>query len=393
MANPPPRPIDSLYLHVPFCASKCGYCAFYSEAASGDLINRYVGALTRELEMVAADLKPRTIFFGGGTPSMLNLRQWEQILGTMDRLGLTGAAEWTVECNPATVSLDKARLLRAAGVNRLSLGVQSFDPALLGRLGRVHTRQMAFKSFDTLRKAGFDNLNLDLMFAIPGQTLQVWRETLQEATAMGCEHLSSYEVTYEEDTPLYAQLQAGEVSEDPDLACAMYEELVEHTAAAGLTRYEISNFARDRAAPPRTPPTRIPSHACRHNVNYWRGGSFYGLGPSATSYVRGVRSKNWSNTPLYCEQIERGRRAIESQEELTPLARAGETAAFGLRMAAGWPFAEFRRITGHELPGEWGGDMARLSEQGWGRLTRDRFRLTPLGMRFADAAAELFLRS
>ena len=118
MANPPPRPIGSLYLHVPFCASKCGYCAFYSEAASGDLINRYVGALTRELEMVAANLKPRTIFFGGGTPSMLNLRQWEQILGTMDRLGLTGAAEWTVECNPATVSPDKARLLRAAGRQR-----------------------------------------------------------------------------------------------------------------------------------------------------------------------------------------------------------------------------------------------------------------------------------
>ena len=384
--------VASLYVHVPFCARKCAYCAFYSEAASGELINRYVGALIRELELVAADLKPRTIFFGGGTPSLLNLRQWEQILGAMDRLNLRRAIEWTVECNPATVSLDKARLLRAAGVNRLSLGVQSLSTALLDRLGRVHTRQAAFRSFDTLRMAGFDNLNLDLMFAIPGQTLRLWRETLTEATAMGSEHLSSYEVTYEEDTALYAQLQAGAVSADEDLACAMYDELVERAAAAGFVQYEVSNFARDRAASPRAATTCLPAYACRHNVNYWRGGSFYGLGPSATSYVRGVRTKHWSNTRLYCEQLEQGRRAIESREELPPLARAGETAAFGLRMVAGWPFASFRRITGYELRREWGGDMAQLVQEGWGRLTPGRFRLTPLGLRFADSAAQLFLR-
>jgi len=231
------RPVASLYVHVPFCASKCAYCAFYSEAASGELINRYVAALVRELESVAANLRPRTLFFGGGTPSLLNLRQWERILVAMERLKLLGAVEWTVECNPATVSADKARLLRSAGVNRLSLGVQSFNQPLLDRLGRVHTRQMAFKSFDTLRKAGFDNLNLDLMFAIPGQTLETWRETLAEATAMDSEHLSSYEVTYEEDTPLYAQLQAGAVSADEDLACAMYDELVARTTAAGFVQY------------------------------------------------------------------------------------------------------------------------------------------------------------
>ena len=262
MANPPPRPIDSLYLHVPFCASKCGYCAFYSEAASGDLINRYVGALTRELEMVAADLKPRTIFFGGGTPSMLNLRQWEQILGTMDRLGLTGAAEWTVECNPATVSLDKAKLLRSGGVNRVSLGVQSFDESLLDRLGRVHSRQMVYDSFDILRRAGFDNVNLDLMFAIPGQTLKVWHETLAEATTLGSEHLSTYEVIYEEDTPLYDQLQAGKVDVDEDLACAMYEELVEHAASAGLQQYEVANFARANTTDHRPSTVDFPRRCC-----------------------------------------------------------------------------------------------------------------------------------
>jgi oxygen-independent coproporphyrinogen-3 oxidase len=410
-------PVASLYVHVPFCARKCGYCAFDSAVESPELVNRCVGALARELELVSSDLGPRTIFFGGGTPSLLNLRQWERLLNAMDALGLLGAAEWTVECNPATVSLEKARLLRSAGVNRLSMGVQSFNAALLDRLGRVHTRAMAFKSFDLLRQAGFDNLNLDLMFAIPGQTLAVWRQTLHEATALGSEHLSCYEVIYEEDTPLYAQLHAGRFALDEDLACAMYEELVEHAARAGLEQYEVANFARpgprpelapgrkvlDGAAPvalsppgaqaPRNAPEPgLPFFCCRHNVNYWRGGSFYGVGPSATGYVRGARTKNWSNVRRYCELLERDERAIESREELSPLARAGETAAFGLRMLAGWPFTEFQRATGYDLRREWAGDMAQLVEQGWGRLSPDRFQLTPQGLRFADAAARLFLR-
>jgi oxygen-independent coproporphyrinogen-3 oxidase len=238
---------------------------------------------------------------------------------------------------------------------------------------------MVFKSFDILRQAGFENVNLDLMFAIPGQTLDVWRQTLKEAIAMGSEHLSGYEVIYEEDTPLYRQLQAGQFAVDEDLACAMHEELVERAAEAGFERYEIANFAR-------------PSLACQHNVNYWRAGSFYGVGPSATSYVRGARTRNWSDTQLYCELLEAGKPAVESREELAPLARAGEAAAFGLRMVAGWPFDEFRRRTGHDLRCQWAGDMGRLVEQGWGRLSPDRFQLTGAGLRFADAAAQLFLR-
>ncbi|HEY3913622.1 MAG TPA: radical SAM protein, partial [Verrucomicrobiae bacterium] len=153
-------------MHVPFCAKKCEYCAFFSESSDGELINRYVDALIREMEMVAGDLKPETIFFGGGTPSLLNLRQWERILNAMARLNLLGASEWTVECNPATVSLDKAKLLKDWGVTRISMGAQSFDESLLDRLGRVHSREMIFKSFDILRHAGFDNVNIDLMFAI-----------------------------------------------------------------------------------------------------------------------------------------------------------------------------------------------------------------------------------
>lgn len=393
------HPVESLYVHVPFCAQKCSYCAFFSEASSGELVNRYVGALIREFELVADDLKPRTIFFGGGTPSLLNLRQWEDVLRTMERLNLTGAKEWTVECNPATVSLDKAKLLRDFGVNRISMGVQSLDEGLLDRLGRIHSREMVFKSFDILRKAGFDNINVDLMFAIPQQTMEIWQATLTEALAMQSEHLSTYEVIYEDDTPLFAQLKAGEIDVNEDLACDMYEVLVSRALKDGFQQYEIANFARAGVAPANADASEasastplVPALACQHNVNYWRGGSFYGLGPSATGYVRGIRTKNWSNTQLYCEQLEKGKRAIESKEELSPLARAGETAAFGLRMVAGWPFADFERTTGHDLRRDWSQEIDQLVEQGWGRVASDRFQLTDEGLRFADAAAQMFLR-
>jgi oxygen-independent coproporphyrinogen-3 oxidase len=382
-------PVTSLYVHVPFCAHKCEYCAFFSEASSGELINRYVDALVREMELVAHNLKPKTIFFGGGTPSILNLRQWETILRAMERLNLLGAEEWTIESNPATVSLDKAKLWRDFGVNRVSMGVQSLDEHLLERLGRIHSREQVFKSFDTLRAAGFDNVNVDLMFAIPSQTMEVWRDTLRQAVALGSEHLSCYEVIYEEDTPLYAQLKAGEFDVDEVLACAMYDELVRFASERGFAQYEIANFARNGTLESKV---QIPSRACAHNVNYWRGGSFHALGPSATGYVHGVRTKNWSNTQMYCELLERGRRAIESSEELSPEGRAGETAAFGLRMPVGWRFDEFQGITGYDLREGWADEMRKLVHCGWAEMDEDSFRLTPQGLRFADSAAEEFLR-
>ena len=253
-----------------------------------------------------------------------------------------------------------------------------------------------FKSFDILRASGFDNVNLDLMFAIPTQTMDIWRATLNEAMAMQSEHLSSYEVIYEDDTPLFDRLQAGEFSVDENLACEMYEELVSHSAAAGFRQYEIANFGRDTrstvSSPDASSRTPVPTFACKHNVNYWRGGAFHGLGPSATGYVRGVRTKNWSNTQLYCEQLEKGKRAIESSEELSPLRRAGEIAAFGLRMNAGWPFADFQRTTGFDLRREWEAEIHLLAERGWAKCDADRFHLTHQGLRFADAAAEMFLR-
>jgi oxygen-independent coproporphyrinogen-3 oxidase len=388
--NPPAPARPSLYVHVPFCAQKCHYCAFYSAAADGDLVNRYVRALVRELELLAPELggPPATVFFGGGTPSLLNLRQWGDVFRALDRLGLLGAPEFTVECNPATVSADKARLLRDHGVNRISMGVQSLDDALLDRLGRVHSRDMVFRSCDTLRAAGFASVNLDLMFAIPTQTLAVWRATLAEALALGSEHLSCYEVIYEDDTPLFAQLQAGRFTVDEELACTMYETLLEAADAAGLRQYEIANFAR-HAGPAGA---EFPSFACRHNLGYWRGRPSVAAGPSATGFRGGVRLKNLAHTESYCAQLERGRRAFAWRERLQPLALAGEMAAFGLRLNAGWPWAEFTAATGLDLRAEWAAEITDLVARGWAVADERGFRLNATGLRFADAAGAEFLR-
>jgi oxygen-independent coproporphyrinogen-3 oxidase len=178
------------------------------------------------------------------------------------------------------------------------------------------------------------------------------------------------------------------------LACVMYEELLQRAAGGGFAQYEVANFARalpgSQTAP--VPAATLPARACRHNVNYWLGGAYHAVGPSACGYVAGVRTKNWSNTTLYCEQLEQGRRALEWQEVLPPLRRAGEVAAFGLRMNAGWSFQRFRERTGFELSKEWAREMAELTARGWGTLDPQRFRLTAEGLRFADAAGEMFLR-
>jgi len=405
------QPVGSLYVHVPFCVGKCMYCAFYSEPASDAIVDRYVDALVREFELVAHELKPETVYFGGGTPTVLDARQWQWLFNQMNRLRVLDAVtEWTVECNPATVSLAKAHLLRSFGVTRVSLGVQSLNDELLVRLGRVHSRRQVFRAFDTLRNAGFDNINIDLMFAIPGQTMEMWRQTLAETSAMQPEHLSCYEITYEDDTPLFRLMGARRSDADEELACAMYEELVEHAAAAGYRQYEVSNFARDfRQQPGHSVCTEtampdcsvaytpsdaasVPAFACRHNINYWRGGQFYGLGPSAASYVAGVHMKNFSDTKRYCALLEQGQRPIELREQISPLKHAGEVAAFGLRMVSGWSFDEFKRVTGFDLLVEWRNEIEQLVERGWGTRTDTGVKLTRQGLRFADAVAEMFLR-
>ena len=238
----------------------------------------------------------------------------------MERLDLLGAAEWTVKCNPATVSADKARLLRDWGVNRVSLGCSPSRRACWKGSEQVHSREMVFKSFDILRASGFDNVNVDLMFGIPGQTMGMWRSSLAQAAAMGPEHLACYEVIYEEDTPLFEQRRAGKVSTDEDLACAMYDELLAAAAAAGLQQYEVADFARGRAGDG----AELPERACRHNVDYWRGGGFHGLGPGAAGYTGGRRTATSPTQRWYREQLERCLAAL-------PRARAAASAGGGDR--------------------------------------------------------------
>lgn len=380
---------SSLYAHVPFCARKCEYCAFYSEPAGKTRMERYVSALIQEIRAQSScPSSPQTVFFGGGTPSLLPLSQWERIFDALASAGWQAVGEFTVECNPATVSADKARLFRDGGVNRISLGVQSLDDALLDRLGRVHSRDMAFRSYEILREAGFDNVNLDLMFALPCQTLGIWESTLAEALEMESEHLSCYEVIYEEDTPLFRRLQAGEIAVDEDLADDMYRLLLDLSAESGFEQYEIANFAKSSSS------GELPLRSCRHNVNYWTGGEYFGLGPAAASHVHGCRHQNWPDVQRYCAAVEAGKPPRDpGGERLEPLAKASETAAFWLRMNRGIHFDAFRRRTGFDFEKDWAKEQRALIARGWGERRENCFRLTRQGLRFADAAGAELLRS
>jgi oxygen-independent coproporphyrinogen III oxidase len=340
--------------------------------------------------MIAPQLNPRTVFFGGGTPSLLPLKHLDQILGTFHDQGWNHLTEWTVECNPATVSKEKAEMLKQAGVNRISMGVQSLDTDLLNRLGRIHSREQVFRSYDTFRAAGIENINLDLMFAIPTQSSVQWQATLDEICAMESDHLSCYEVIYEEDTALYQQLKAGEFDVDDELANKMYETLLEHAGNNGFKQYEIANFARSQ---PNDDLNRYPSRAALHNINYWEGGDYYGVGPAATEWIEGRRRKHWSNTQLYCDQVEKGARGIEFEEHLSIEARMGESAAFALRMSAGIDLDRFEERFGVRAEKYWEREMDRTQSLGLGELTQKTFRLTQTGLRFADSVGAEFVHT
>ncbi len=381
--------VSSLYVHVPFCVRKCRYCAFVSEAADGAKMDRYAGALAIELGALDGGRRLRTIYVGGGTPVLLEPRHWDRLVEALDRKGMIPAAEWTVEGNPGALDLAKARRLRAMGINRVSLGVQSLEDDVLGRLGRIHRAADARRAFDDLRRAGFENINIDLMFGVPGQTLEGWRRTVEEVLSWGSEHLACYEVIYEEDTPLFRDRAAGRIREDEDLACDMYDLLLDRAGAAGLSQYEVANWARGGGEGS----GEFPDRACRHNINYWRGGSYYGAGPAACSHVEGVRKRNCRSLDRYCAALERGEQSVEEVDALEPLARAGEIAAFGLRMTSGWPYELFQQVTGYDLRAEWGAELERIEKLGYGKREADRFRLTRAGLRMADWVAEQMLRS
>ena len=368
-------------MHIPFCPKVCPYCSFYKEASDRHKTRAFLDAVLAELDnqvaRLAAEaggraLRPRTIFFGGGTPSALSTSQLEYLLGGLrSRLDLSALEEWTLEMNPATVSLEKAQTLRALGVNRISMGVQSWEPALLLTLGRVHTAGQAERSYEILREAGFANVNLDLIFGIPGQTRAQWLASLEKTVALGPEHISAYNLTYEEDTDYFRRFVTGEFTQDADADADLFELTADTLAAAGFEPYEISNFAR-------------PGRECAHNLAYWLGADYLGLGPSAFSTIGTDRWANVRDTAAYSARILAGESAADFREDVPAEMRLSESIAFGLRTNRGVPresLAPYRDEVAEHIA------LGLLETN----ASTDRVLLTRKGRLLADSVAESFV--
>ncbi|HEV2841373.1 MAG TPA: radical SAM family heme chaperone HemW [Chthoniobacterales bacterium] len=365
-------PITHLYVHIPFCARICPYCAFYKERADSSQTERFCEALLGELDerRTGVRLAPETLFIGGGTPTALTTAQLQYLLGGFrERLDLSALREWTVEANPGSVSPRKAALLRSLGVNRISLGVQSWDDELLTLLGREHNAAQAEASFQILRDAGFSNLNIDLMFGLPGQTLAAWEATLRKTIALGPEHISTYCLTYEEDTEFFARQARGEFREDPDSDARFLESAMEILESAGFEHYEISNYARE-------------GFASVHNRGYWAGEDYLGLGPSAFSTVGLERSQNISDYRGYSDRILAGSSAVSSTEILTPQMKRGERIALSLRTPRGVPMAELD---------PWPDERREFEELGLMKEADGNCVLTRQGKLLADSVAAAFV--
>lgn len=364
--------IQHLYVHIPFCPKLCPYCSFYSEVSDRNKTRAFLDALLLELDRQQEifPLRPETIFFGGGTPSALSTPQLEYLLsGLRARLDLSALREWTLEMNPATVSLEKARALRELGVNRVSMGVQSWDEQLLKVLGRVHSGPQAERSYEILREAGIENINLDLMFGVPTQTESQWRASLAKTIALAPEHISAYCLTYEEDTEFFSKFQAGEYIQHTEIDADFFEAAMDMLEAGGYGQYEISNYAR-------------PGRECLHNLGYWLGADSLGLGPSAFSTVG---DRRWANVPSaeeYTRRIVAGESAATFEEQLTPDLRLSETIAFSLRTNRG---AQLDAL------GPWSEQVAEFRELGCVVEQGDRLLLTRKGRMLADSVAEVFV--
>src|SRR5438270_4412463 len=326
---PSPDSVVDIYVHIPFCARICPYCAFYKERADSAQTQRFCEAILRDLDKQCAAfaILPGTIYFGGGTPTALTTSQLEFLLGGFrQRLDISALEEWTVEANPGSVSARKAASVRKLGVNRISLGVQSWDEDLLKTLGREHNAPQAKKSFQILRGAGFSNINVDLMFGLPGQTIKQWRVTLEKTIALQPEHISAYCLTYEEDTEFFLRQSHGEFRQDADIDAEFFEITMSILADAGYEHYEISNYAR-------------PGFSSRHNRAYWSGDDYLGIGPSAFSTVGMRRWQNLADYRAYADQVLSGQSPIGSRENLTKEIKRAERISLSLRTCDGVPAA------------------------------------------------------
>jgi len=364
--------VRHLYVHIPFCARICPYCAFYKERADPAQTQRFCEALLRETEQLAERfvIQPQTIFFGGGTPTALTTAQLEFLLGGLrDRLDLSALVEWTVEANPGSVSPRKAALLRAQGVDRISLGVQSWDDDLLKLLGREHDSAQAETSFHILREAGFANVSIDLMFGLPGQTLPQWEADLAKTISLSPDHISTYCLTYEEDTEFFLRHSKGEFREDSESDAQFLERAMAMLEAAGYQHYEISNYAR-------------PGFESAHNRGYWAGHDYLGIGPSAFSTVGFERRQNVYDYRAYADRVLADSSPVASTEILTPEMKRTERIALALRTREGIPSRELTA---------WPDERSEFIGLGLLRELNGNFVLTPRGKLLADSVAEAFV--
>jgi len=373
-----------VYIHIPFCKAKCRYCDFYSLAGRDEALDRFVGCLVKEIhqveDVVARGWPFDTIYIGGGTPSLLTPRHLERVLTALQQvLDLSLVAEFTLEANPGEAPEERLRAFRDLGVNRLSVGFQSFDPALLRFLGRLHDPEDCYATFDAARRAGFDNISADLLFNVPGQTLQRWQSDLAALVDLEPEHISAYSLTVEKGTPLHRMVVAGEVAMPcEDLDADMYAWVREYLPGRGYQAYEISNYARD-------------DRACHHNLHYWRIEPYLGFGPAAHRFDGNRRTWNVRSLDKYMQCLEAGGTPIAGGETLSPAQLHNERLAFGLRLSRGLSVTgdlgydsvrDFARRFKAQLE-RWKEHLALVGEQ---------LSLTEQGTFLADAiAADLFL--
>ncbi len=374
----------ALFIFIPFCKTLCTYCDFNVYAHLVRLFEPYVQAVAKEIERVAQELpgprRAKSLAFGGGTPSVLPPRLMSRLFEAVRaNYELESGAEITFEANPATLDLDGLVSLRELGVNRLSLGVQTFDDARLKALNRNHNSADSRATYDLARQAGFKNINLDLIFGLPGQTVEDWTHTLDCALAWEPEHLSLYGLQVEEGTALARQIARGRVENpDPDLAAEMFMLADEKLAAAGFEHYEISNYAR-------------PGFASRHNLTYWRNEPYLGFGSGAHSYFRGVRYSNLLNPTEYIDAIGRGEKPIATREEIGRALEIGETLMLGLRLREGIAFDGFKQRFGVDVRELFGETISQLKEYGLLELSAEGMRLTVRGMLLSNQALWRFL--
>lgn len=365
-------PIRHLYVHIPFCARICPYCAFYKQLLDRSQTWRFCEALLRELDQKTGSLPvvPKTIYFGGGTPTTLTTSQLDFLLGGFrQRLDLSALKEWTIEANPGSVSPRKAATLYRLGANRISLGVQSWDDKLLQLLGREHTAHQAEQSFHILRTAGFSNVNVDLMFGLPSQTIDQWRLTLERTITLQPDHISAYCLTYEEDTEFFLRHSNGEFRQNPEADADFFEMTMSILQGAGYQQYEISNYAR-------------PNFASAHNRAYWSGHDYLGIGPSAFSTVGLQRWQNVADYRAYADRILSEQSPTGSTEILTNKIKRAEKVALSLRTRDGVAISSVRNRRDK---------VAEFMALGLLRQSNRNFVLTRKGKSLADSVAEAFI--